>query len=76
LVILGWVVQSYAKVDRASEKHDLLVQEAGEEMLATKFSHDERGPTAVCCSLVRLNVVLTAIEQSDGLLIECLLEAG
>jgi len=64
-------------VDWASEKHDVLVQDVGgEEVLAATFTHDERGLTALCATLVRLGVVLVAIERPDGLLIERLLDAG
>jgi transposase len=70
-------VQRYAGVDWASEKHDVLVQDAGgEELLAATFTHDERGLSALCSTLVRLGVVLVAIERPDGLLIERLLDAG
>jgi hypothetical protein len=68
---------NYAGVDWASEKHDLLVaDETGEAILAATFAHDERGLTALCNALVRLNVRLVAIERPDGLLIERLLDAG
>ena len=66
-----------AGVDWASEKHDVLVQEAdGEQVLAATFAHDERGLGALCRTLVRLGVELVAIERPDGLLVERLLEAG
>ncbi len=67
----------YAGVDWASEKHDVLVQDiTGEEVLAATYVHDERGLSALCSTLVRLNVVLVAIERPDGLLVERLLDAG
>ncbi len=70
-------MERYAGVDWASEKHDVLVQDAeGEEVLSATFAHDERGVSALCRTLVRLNVVLVAIERPDGLLIERLLDAG
>ena len=70
-------MERYAGVDWASEKHDVLVQEAGgAEVLAATFTHDERGLAALCATLVRLNVVLVAIERPDGLLIERLLDCG
>jgi transposase len=70
-------VERYAGLDWASEKHDVLVQDAGgEQVLAATFTHDERGLTALCNTLVRLGVVLVAIERPDGLLIERLLDAG
>jgi len=70
-------VERYAGVDWASDKHDVLVQDAGgEEVLAATFGHDERGLRALCNTLVRLGVVLVAIERPDGLLIERLLDAG
>ena len=38
-----------AGVDWASEKHDVVVQEAdGERVLEATFGHDERGITALC----------------------------
>jgi transposase len=71
------VVGRCAGVDWASEKHDVLVQEAGgERVLAGTFAHDERGLSALCGTLVRLRVELVAIERPDGLLIERLLDAG
>ena len=70
-------MERYAGVDWASEKHDVLVQDAdGEQVLATTFTHDERDLRALCSTLVRLGVVLVAIERPDGLLIERLLDAG
>lgn len=70
-------MERYAGVDWASEKHDVLVQDVGgAEVLATTFTHDERGLNAMCNTLVRLEVVLVAIERPDGLLIERLLDAG
>ena len=70
-------MERYAGVDWASDKHDVLVQDAGgEEVLAATFGHDERGLRALCNTLVRLGVVLVAIERPDGLLIERLLDAG
>jgi hypothetical protein len=39
---------NYAGVDWASEKHDVVVQdEAGEELLAASFAHDEQGAAVV-----------------------------
>src|SRR6516225_2384361 len=68
---------SYAGVDWASEKHDVLVADAaGEKLLAATFSHDEQGLRSLCRQLVRLNVALVAVERPDGLLVERLLEAG
>jgi transposase len=68
---------SYAGVDWASEKHDVLVADAaGEELLAATFAHDEQGLRSLCRALVRLGVELVAIERPDGLLVERLLDAG
>jgi transposase len=68
---------SYAGVDWAADKHDVRVcDETGEELLAATFAHDERGLRALCRRLVRLKVVLVAIERPDGLLVERLLDAG
>jgi transposase len=68
---------SYAGVDWATDKHDVLVaDEAGEELLAATFAHDEAGLRALCRQLVRLKVELVAIERPDGLLVERLLDAG
>jgi len=70
-------MSDYAGVDWAAEKHDVIVQdEAGEELLAATFAHDEDGLRALCRQLVRLNVTLVAIERPDGLLVERLLDAG
>ena len=68
---------NYAGVDWASEKHDVVVQdEAGEELLAASFAHDEKGLRSLCRTLVRMKVTLVAIERPDGLLVERLLDAG
>ncbi len=68
---------SYAGIDWAAEKHDVLVaDETGEELLAATFAHDEKGLRALCRALVRLKVALVAIERPDGLLVERLLDAG
>ena len=68
---------TYAGVDWASEKHDVLIaDEAGEEILAATFAHDEAGVRGLCRTLVRHEVTLVAIERPDGLLVERLLEAG
>jgi hypothetical protein len=62
---------SYAGVDWASEKHDVLVQnESGEQLLAATFAHDEKGLRGLCGVLVRFKVQLVAIERPDGLLVE------
>src|ERR1700749_2498680 len=68
---------SYAAVDWASEKHDVLVADAaGEKLLAATFAHDEPGLRAVCRQLVRLKVELVAVERPDGVMVERLLDAG
>jgi transposase len=68
---------NYAGVDWASDKHDVLVaNEAGEKLLAATFAHEEKGLRALCRTLVRVGVVLVAIERPDGLLVERLLDAG
>jgi Transposase len=68
---------SYAGVDWAGDKHDVLVcDEAGGELLAATFAHDEKGLRALCRALLRLEVELVAIERPDGLLVERLLDAG
>ena len=66
-----------AGVDWASEKHDVVVQDAeGERALEATFAHDERGLASLCRTLVRLGVELVAIERPDGVLVERLLDAG
>ena len=68
---------TYAGVDWASEKHDVLIaDETGEKILAATFAHDEAGVRALCRALVRHEVRLIAIERPDGLLVERLLDAG
>ncbi|MBV9562551.1 MAG: transposase [Bradyrhizobium sp.] len=68
---------SYAGVDWAADKHDVRVSDqAGEELLAATFAHDEQGLRALCRTLLRLKVELVAIERPDGLLVERLLDAG
>src|ERR1700683_5142276 len=67
----------YAGIDWASETHDVLVAgEAGDELLAATFVHDEQGLRSLCRELVRLQVELVALERPDGLLVDRLLEAG
>jgi transposase len=68
---------NYAGVDWAADKHDVLVaDEAGEELVAATFAHDEKGLRALCRTLLRCKVELVAIERPDGLLVERLLDAG
>jgi transposase len=68
---------NYAGVDWAADKHDVLVaDEAGEELVAATFAHDEQGLRALCRTMLRLKVQLVAIERPDGLLVERLLDAG
>jgi transposase len=68
---------TYAGVDWASEKHDVLIaDETGEEIVAATFAHDEPGVRGLCRALVRHGVTLVAIERPDGLLVERLLDAG
>jgi transposase len=67
----------YAGIDWAADKHDVLVaEETGTELLEATYAHDEGGLRALCRVLVRLEVVLVAIERPDGLLVERLLDAG
>jgi transposase len=67
----------YAGIDWASETHDVLVaDETGVELLSATYAHDEKGVTALCRMLVRMEVGLVAIERPDGLLVERLLDAG
>ena len=48
----GVQMGNYAGVDWAADKHDVLVaDEAGEELLAATFAHDERGLRALCRAL-------------------------
>jgi transposase len=68
---------SYAGIDWASEKHDVLIaDEAGDRLLAETFVHDEQGVTALCDALVCFEVDVVAIERGDGVLVERLLERG
>ena len=55
-------MESYAGVDWASDKHDVLVADAaGERLLAATFAHEESGLRSLCRQLLRLNVQLVAI---------------
>jgi transposase len=66
-----------AGIDWASEKHDVLMaDEAGEELLAATFAHDESGIVSLCRAMVRHDVEVVAIERPDGVLVERLLDAG
>ena len=70
-------METYAGVDWASNKHDVLVADAaGEKLLAATFAHDEKGLRSLCRELVRLKVRLVAVERPDGLMVERLLDAG
>jgi transposase len=70
-------VDNCAGIDWASEKHDVLIaDEAGEELLAATFAHDEQGLRALCRTLVRMEVELVAIERPDGVLVDRLLDVG
>jgi hypothetical protein len=70
-------VCSYAGIDWASERHDLLIEdETGERLLGETFRHDEQGITALCDALRCFEVELVAIERPDGVLVERLLESG
>src|ERR1039458_1020866 len=67
----------FAGIDWATEKHDVLVSnELGEKLLAATFAHDENGLSALCRTLVKMEVVLVAIERPDGVVVERLLDAG
>ena len=49
---------TYAGVDWASEKHDVLIaDETGEEILAATFAHDEAGLRGLCRTLQLLGAV-------------------
>jgi transposase len=66
-----------AGVDWASEKHDLLIENAaGEELLGAVFEHSETGIAGLCAALVRHDFELVAIERPDGLLVDRILDAG
>jgi transposase len=68
---------SYAGVDWAVEKHDVVIEDAaGERLLAATFAHDEAGITGLCEALVSHGVELVAIERPDGLLVDRILDAG
>jgi transposase len=70
-------VGSYAGIDWASEKHDVLIEdETGERLLGETFRHDESGITSLCDALRCFDVELVAIERGDGVLVERLLECG
>jgi hypothetical protein len=72
-----WMGGRYAGIDWATEKHDVRVaNETGEMLLAATFGHDEPGLSALCRTLVRMEVGLVAIERPDGVLVERLLDAG
>jgi transposase len=71
------MVCRYAGIDWAADKHEVLVaDETGEELLEGTYPHDEKGLSALCRMLARMEVVLVAIERPDGLLVERLLDAG
>lgn len=68
---------TYAGVDWASAKHDLVVlDEHGTVVEEDVFVHDERGISRLCQRLLALAVQRVAIERPDGLLVGRLLDAG
>jgi len=63
-----------AGIDRASEKHDVLIEDAvGEPLLAATFVHDEDGVSALCAALECFEVEVAAIERPERLLVDRLL---
>ena len=69
--------ERFAGVDWASEEHAVcVIDEPGRIVEGRRYRHDEPGIRALCARLVRLRVVLVALERPDGLLIERLLDAG
>jgi transposase len=67
----------FAGVDWASEEHACCVLDKdGRIIEGRRYGHDERGVTALCDRLIRLEVQLVAIERPDGLLIERMLDVG
>jgi transposase len=70
-------VGAISGIDWASEWHDVHVcAEAGGLLAAERFSHDERGISALIELLHRHHVDYCAIERPDGLLVGRLLGAG
>ena len=68
---------SYAGIDWASEKHDVLIaDERGGQLLAETFMHDEQGIAALCDALTCFALDVVAIERGSGVLVERLLDAG
>jgi Transposase len=66
-----------AGIDWASEKHDVLIEDAaGDQLLAATFAHDEDGISALCAALACFDVEVVAIERPDGLLVDRRLEAA
>lgn len=64
-------------IDWASEWHDVHIADAqGGVLRAERFSHDERGISALIELLRASEVALCAIERPDGLLVGRLLAAG
>jgi hypothetical protein len=67
----------FAGVDWAGEEHAVcVVDERGRIVEVRRYRHNETGIRALCARLLRLRVVLVALERPDGLLIERLLDAG
>jgi len=64
-------------IDWASDWHDVhITDEQGELLAAGRFSHDERGVSALIALLLDKRVECAAIERPDGLLVGRLLAAG
>lgn len=66
-----------AGLDWAKDAHQVCVLEGdGEPLLQQVFAHDGRDLDGMCELLIELRVKRIAIERPDGVLVECLLEAG
>jgi transposase len=64
-------------IDWASDWHDVhITEEHGALLAAERFSHDERGVSALIALLLAQRVECCAIERPDGLLVRRLLAAG
>ena len=67
-----------AGIDWAKDEHALCVLEAttGRKVFEGRFAHQEGAINELCHSLVESGVERVAIERPEGVLVECLLEAG
>lgn len=68
---------SYAGIDWASREHALcVVDEGGKVLVSSFYKHSRAGIQKLIAQMEALAVCRVGIERPDGLLVDCLVEAG